>query len=236
MITRFKTIWGKFAERRPTTAQFLMFFIVSNGITVLQLGLMPLLRRAFENTALVDTAFQVFPVGTTPSGATHYIFNFAAGSLPHGGGGLAFFLAVQITILIAQVINFFAQRSVTFKSNSSIGKAAAWYAIAYVAITFVAAAAAGLYQTPIYTLFMETWGLGATGETLADVVTMIINSAISFWVFFPIFKLIFKQVPEDVVEIESGSESAIAAGAPNDSVEPVTVSNKQKLPVATVAK
>ena len=30
----------------------------------------------------------------------------------------------------------------------------------------------------------------------ADVVTMIINAAISFWVFFPIFKVIFKQ--EDV--------------------------------------
>ena len=26
---------------------------------------------------------------------------------------------------------------------------------------------------------------------------MIINSAISFWVFYPIFKVIFKQVPED---------------------------------------
>lgn len=26
---------------------------------------------------------------------------------------------------------------------------------------------------------------------------MIINAAISFWVFFPIFKVIFKQVPEE---------------------------------------
>ena len=35
-----------------------------------------------------------------------------------------------------------------------------------------------------------------TGETVADIITMIINSAISFWVFFPIFKLIFTQAPE----------------------------------------
>ena len=34
---------------------------------------------------------------------------------------------------------------------------------------------------------------GAGGETFADVITMIINAAVSFWVFFPIFKLIFKQ-------------------------------------------
>ena len=35
--------------------------------------------------------------------------------------------------------------------------------------------------------------MGSGGETIADVVTMIINAAISFWVFFPIFKVIFKQ-------------------------------------------
>ncbi len=52
-------------------------------------------------------------------------------------------------------------------------------------ITVVAAALQGLYKTPIYDLFIDTWGLGGTGETLAD---LVINSAISFWVFFPIFK------------------------------------------------
>ena len=41
--------------------------------------------------------------------------------------------------------------------------------------------------------------VGGGGETVADVVTMIINATISFWVFFPIFKVIFKQeaTPED---------------------------------------
>lgn len=58
---------------------------------------------------------------------------------------------------------------------------------------------------------MTTWGLGATGETIADVITMIINSALSFWVFFPIFKIIFKRVPEDVNE-----EAAAAVVAKHD--------------------
>lgn len=35
-------------------------------------------------------------------------------------------------------------------------------------------------------------GAGA-GATVADVVSMLINCAISFWVFYPIMKLIFKQ-------------------------------------------
>jgi putative flippase GtrA len=109
------------------------------------------------------------------------------------GGGLAYFLSVQISMAIAQVINFFAQRNVTFKSNSSVGKAAFWYILAYIIITLAAGALQGLYKAPIYTLLMNL--LGGVGETAADFITMIINSAISFWVFFPIFKVIFKNKP-----------------------------------------
>lgn len=200
MFSRLRAAWTRFAQQRPGTAQFVVFFVLSNGITVLQLALMPLLKWVFGMTSLVETAFQVWPVGSNPDGSQFFVFDYAAGALPQGGGGLAYFLAVQITLLIAQVINFFAQRSITFKSNSSIGKAAFWYTLAYLVITILAAAAQGLYKTPIYDLFIDTWGLGATGETLADIVTMIINAAISFWVFFPIFKIIFKQEPEAAKE------------------------------------
>ena len=112
-----------------------------------------------------------------------------------GGGGLAYFLAVEITMLIAQVINFFLQRKVTFKSNSSLAKAAFWYVIAYLIISIGAAALQGLYKDPIYRFFQNV--MGSAGITVADVVTMIINCAISFWVFFPIFKVIFKEEPEE---------------------------------------
>jgi hypothetical protein len=197
MFTRLRATWRTFAEKRPGVAQFIVFFMLSNGVTALQLAMMPLIKWLFGMTSLVDTAFQVWPVGSNPDGSQYFVFDYAAGALPAGGGGLAYFLAVQITLLVAQVINFFLQRNITFKSNSSMGKAAMWYAIAYVAITLIAAAAQGLYKTPIYELFIETWGLGGTGETIADVITMIINSAISFWVFFPIFRVIFKQVPTE---------------------------------------
>lgn len=196
MLTRLRASWRSFAEKHPGVAQFVVFFMLSNAVTVLQLAMMPLIKWMFGMTSLVDTSFQVWPVGSNPDGSQYFVFDYAAGPLPDGGGGLAYFLAVQITLLVAQVINFFAQRNITFKSNSSMAKAASWYAIAYVLITLVAAAAQGLYKTPIYELLIETWGLGGTGETLADVATMIINAAISFWVFFPIFRVIFKRVPE----------------------------------------
>ena len=187
----FKRWWSAFEDKHTTAAQFIVFFILSNGITVLQLVLMPAFKAVFAHTSLVDTAFQFLPIGVS-HGHTVFLFDYPAGSMSvGGGGGLAYFLAVEITLLIAQVINFFAQRNVTFKSNSSVGKAAFWYAVAYVVITIAAAALQVLYKDPIYAWSIERMGL--TGETFADVITMIINAAISFWVFFPIFKVIFKQ-------------------------------------------
>ncbi|WP_112179876.1 MULTISPECIES: hypothetical protein [Paraliobacillus] len=189
--------WKRYKENHPNIAQFLVFFLLSNGVTALQLILMPVFKSIFAQTSLVSTSFQVLQVGQTFDGSDYYVFDYAAGALSAGGGGgLAYFLAVQITIAIAQIINFFAQRSITFKSNSNIWKAFSWYLIAYIIITIGAAAAQGIYKAPIYNLLMNTWGFGAAGETTADVITMIINSAIAFWVFFPIFKIIFKQEPE----------------------------------------
>ncbi len=191
-------MYKRLKERYPTVTEFIVFFLISNGVTVLQLVLMPVLKNIFEMTNLVSVNMQVFAIGSNLDGSQYYIFDYMAGSIESGGGGgLAYFLAVQITLLIAQIINFFLQRNVTFKSDSSIGRAAAWYALAYVIITIFAAAAQGLYKEPIYNQFMNVWDMGKTGETIADMITMVINSAISFWVFFPIFKVIFKEKKED---------------------------------------
>lgn len=194
MFTRIKSWWAGFQRSHPELSKFGMFFLLSNGVTVLQLALMPIARWAFDtSTDLIAVDFRVLPVGSDVDGGQYYMFDYAAGALPSGGGGLSYFLAVQLTLLVAQVINFFLQRNITFKSNTSIGVAAAWYAIAYIVITFIAAAAQGFYKAPIYDLLMNIWGWGATGQVVADVITMIINAAISFWVFYPIFRVIFRQ-------------------------------------------
>lgn len=192
-----KRVWQGFSEKHPNIAQFLVFFVVSNGVTVLQMVMMPLIKYFFGFTPLVDTNFQVLQVGHNIDGSLFYVFDYAAGAIANGGGGgLAYFLAVEISLGIAQIINFFVQRKVTFKSNSNIWKAAFWYVIAYVIISIGAAALQGLYKVPIYNFFMNALGSGL-GITVADIITMIINCAISFWVFFPIFKIIFKQEPEE---------------------------------------
>lgn len=187
-------IWYEFREKHPGKAEFLVFFMLSNGITLIQLLLMPMLKALFEQTSLLNIAFQIGQLGHNFDGTLYYIFNYSAGSLESGGGGgLAYFLAVQITLAIAQVINFFAQRNITFKSKGNIWTAAGWYVIAYILITVGAAALQGFYKAPIYELFINTWGFGKTGETIADLITMLIYCAVSFWVYYPILKIIFKQ-------------------------------------------
>lgn len=188
-----KGFWGDFKEKHPGLVQFLVFFIISNGVTVLQMILMPALKWIFSFTTLMQTNFQILPAGHNLDGSIYYIFDYASGSIANGGGGgLAYFLAVEITLLLAQIVNFFLQRNVTFKSNSSVAKAAAWYFIAWVIISIGAAALQGLYKAPIYDLCMDLMGKGV-GMTVADIITMLINSVISFWVFFPIMKFIFKE-------------------------------------------
>ncbi|WP_051624275.1 hypothetical protein [Clostridium akagii] len=190
-------IWAKYKEKHPNIAQFIVFFMLSNGITILQMVLMPMIKVGFGHTSLVGTNFQIGQIGHNLNGSAYYVFNYAAGSISSGGGGgIAYFLAVQISMAIAQIINFFVQRNITFKSNSNILKSAFGYVIAYIIISIGAAALQGLYKAPIYHLFMNTLGMGSAGETISDAITMIINAAISFWVFFPIFKIIFKNEPE----------------------------------------
>lgn len=189
--------WQRFTIRHPELAQFIVFTVLSNGVTILQLILMPVLKAVFNGTSLVGISFQFWRMGTT-GGKPYYLFDYAAGNMNQGGGGgLAYFLAVEITLLIAQVINFFLQRNVTFKSNSSAWVAAFWYVVAYIVITVLAAGLQGWYKDPVYNFFQNTLNWGATGTTIADFVTMMVNALISFWVFYPIFKVIFKQVPDE---------------------------------------
>ncbi|WP_339316259.1 GtrA family protein [Paenibacillus sp. FSL R10-2734] len=189
--------WNNYKEKHPNIAQFFVFFLLSTGMTILQLVLMPVFKGIFAQTSLVNTSFQWLQFGTNFDGSDYYLFDYGSGSLASGGGGgLAYFLAVQITIGLAQIINFFLQRNITFKSNSNIWSAAFWYVLAYVVITIGAAAAQGFYKAPVYNLLMNTWEMGSFGETAADLITMMINALISFWVFYPIFKVIFKQEPE----------------------------------------
>ena len=82
-----KGFWGTFKEKHPAVAQFIVFFIISNGVTVLQMIMMPAIKYAFGFTSLVNTNFQILPVGHNLDGSVYYVFDYASGAISSGGGG-----------------------------------------------------------------------------------------------------------------------------------------------------
>ena len=98
-----KRWWTAFEDKHTTAAQFIVFFILSNGITVLQLVLMPAFKAAFAHTSLLDTAFQFLPVGVS-NGHTVFLFDYSAGWMSVGAGGET--VADVITMIINATISF----------------------------------------------------------------------------------------------------------------------------------
>ena len=54
-----KEKWRNFAEDHKNIMEFLKFFIISNGVTVLQMILMPVFKGIFVHTGLMDINFQL---------------------------------------------------------------------------------------------------------------------------------------------------------------------------------
>ena len=75
-----KGFWGTFKEKHPAVAQFIVFFIISNGVTVLQMIMMPAIKYAFGFTSLVNTNFQILPIGHNLDGSVYYVFDYASGA------------------------------------------------------------------------------------------------------------------------------------------------------------
>ena len=71
-----KGFWGTFKEKHPAVAQFIVFFIISNGVTVLQMIMMPAIKYAFGFTSLVNTNFQILPIGHNLNGSVYYVFDY----------------------------------------------------------------------------------------------------------------------------------------------------------------
>lgn len=210
-----------FWVRHSKIAEFIRYFMVGNFITIIQFIVLPLLQAIFKNTGLVDIDFHFLgPIGGAdkqalgvPDGMTvydpYYIFSFTGGRVGSyvektingvsglflGRGGLAYFLAMFITLCIAQVLTFIMQRKIVFKSSGKILSAVFWFVLATVIITLSQNALYGLYQP---------WLYGLVGDTAGGIVASFIQALISFWVFYPIFKIIFPKDKE--VEVEKISD------------------------------
>lgn len=173
--------WESFVSKHPKTAQWLreggLFFLVSNGITVFKYLLLQFLPAAFQSLPVVDFGFPGIDV--TLFGET-FKWNIIGYDAAHGG--LPYFCAYMIAMVIGEIINFFIQRSWVFRSKGNIAWQAMWYLVAFCIVTCIV--------NSINCIWIAVAGL-LVHDWLYNIGTTVLNGGVSMVVFFFVNKIIF---------------------------------------------
>ena len=114
-------IWTRFAGKYPRASKWIreggLFVIVSNLITVLKYVLLLFLPLAFAGLPNIDFGFP--GINITLFGET-FKWNIIGYDSAHGG--LPYFCAYMVAMIVGECINFPIQRSFVFRSKGNI-----WY-------------------------------------------------------------------------------------------------------------
>ena len=174
--------WNDFARNHPGAAKWIreggLFVIVSNVITVFKYLLLTFLPAAFAGLGNRSFGWPGIPV--TLFGET-FQWNILGYDQDHGG--LAYFCAYMVAMVIGEVINFPIQRNVVFRSHGNLGRQIGWYLAAFLVITCIVNSinciwvAAGQFVPP------AVYNIGST----------VLNGGISMIIFFFVNKIIFPE-------------------------------------------
>ena len=196
IITKWKTKWKEFEEKKPNLAKFLYqffyFFIFSNGVTIWQYLVMLFLPHLMGiKLASIPFVWPSITLWTWKDGseAIFGIFNEPVLYNSLGeviiGGGLGNFIAFEIAVFTAQCINFPLQRNITFKSKRNPYYQALWYFIGWVLISIFVNALWGFIN-----IFIIHFNLV---PALSNLIKTMVTGGLSFIIFFFIFKIIFPE-------------------------------------------
>ena len=182
-MRKIKEWWLAFVEKHPKLSQWVreggLFVIVSNVITVFKYLLLTFLPAALAFLGSRDFGFPGIDLTLFGISFKWYIIGYGAEQ-----GGIAYFTAYMIAMVIGEIINFFIQRSFVFRSKGNILKQGMWYVLAFCVVTCVVnsinciwAAVAGHFVAP--------W--------LYNIGTTFLNGGVSMVVFFVVNKIIFPE-------------------------------------------
>ena len=181
-------IWSDFAADHPQAAKWIreggLFVIVSNLITVFKYLILTFLPLAFRNLWAVEFGWPGIRASFLGHPFTWNIFGY---SVVEGGakvGGLGYFLAYMIAMIIGECVNFPIQRNVVFRSKGKLGPQIAWYVIAFCVITVIV--------NSINCIWTEVAG-AFVPAALYNVGTVVLNGGVSMVVFFFVNKIIFPE-------------------------------------------
>ncbi len=179
--------WTNFAQKNPKLAKWIreggLFVIVSNLVTVLKYIMLQFLPYAF--VGLGDAAFGWPGIPITLFGET-FQWNILGYDQAHGG--LAYFCAYMVAMIVGECINFPIQKLFVFRSHGNTGKQIAWYVVAFCIITCIV--------NSINCIWIAVAGL-VVPDFIYNIGTTVLNGGVSMVIFFFVNKIIF---PETVKE------------------------------------
>ncbi|SHI76235.1 hypothetical protein SAMN02745229_03589 [Butyrivibrio fibrisolvens DSM 3071] len=175
--------WNSFADKHPVAAKWIreggLFVIVSNLITVFKYFILQFLPKAFSFMPETDYGWPGIPVNLF---GIEFLWNIIG--YDQASGGMRYFWAYMVAMVIGECINFPIQRSFVFRSKGNIYFQAMWYVIAFIIITC------------IVNSINCVW-VAVAGHFVPDFVynigTVVLNGGISMVIFFFVNKIIFPE-------------------------------------------
>ena len=178
--------WKSFSDRHPKIAKWVreggLFVIVSNLITVFKYLLLTFLPVAFSG--LGDRSFGWPGIPVTLLGET-FQWNILGYDQAHGG--LAYFAAYMVAMVIGECINFPIQKYFVFRNREKPGRQIAWYVMAFILITCIVNSINCIWVA-VAGIYVPAW--------LYNIGTTVLNGGVSMVVFFFVNKIIFPETPK----------------------------------------
>lgn len=178
-----RNLWSHFAQKHPKASRWIrkggLFVIFSNVITVFKYLLLTFLPAAFAFLPVVDFGFPGLEL--TLFGET-FKWNIIGYDAAHGG--LPYFCAYMVAMVIGEVINFFIQRNLVFRSKGNILYQALWYLLAFYIVTCIVNSINCIWIAAA-AQFVPNW--------LYNIGTTVLNGGVSMVIFFFVNKVIFPE-------------------------------------------
>ena len=185
-----KKAWQRFVENHPKAAKWIreggLFVIVSNLITVFKYLILQFLPGML--TSLPQKDFGWPGIDVTLFGET-FKWNILGYDAAHGG--LRYFVAYMIAMLIGECINFPIQRNFVFRSKGRLWYQIFWYLIAFIVITCIV--------NSINCIWVAVAGKYVS-SAVYNIGTTVLNGGVSMLIFFFVNKIIFPEAREEAAE------------------------------------
>ncbi len=111
---------------------------------------------------------------------------------PVAVGGLGYFIVSNVANIIAQIVAFFVNKEKTFNSGANVAVALPIYIIFTIGLILFSA-----WLNPTFKELCIGWGLE---ETAAKNIATMVCSALQFFLYFPVDKILFHKKKEEKAE------------------------------------